>query len=298
MLVARETAWLSREHRARVDLELAPRLEGLGDRQVEAEAKKLAYRLDPAAAVARASRAEGDRRVTLRPAPDVMSQLSALLPVAQGVAVYAALGRAADSLRAQGDGRSRGQLMADTLVRRVTGQEEATGVPVEVAVVMTDQSLFGHGPGSDEPAVLPGFGPVPADLARRVAAQAADAAALWLRRFYAAPGGGALVAMESRRRVFGDGLARFLLVRDQQCRTPWCGAPVRHLDHVVRVEDGGPTTTANGQGLCEACNQAKEAPGWDARPGPRHGHDVLTRTPTGHVYVGRAPDPPGLRQPA
>ena len=35
--------------------------------------------------------AESQRRVSLRPAPDTMSQLSALLPVAQGVAVYAAL---------------------------------------------------------------------------------------------------------------------------------------------------------------------------------------------------------------
>src|SRR5579875_3509513 len=35
LLVARETAWLSRADRATVDRELGPRLEGLGDRQVE-----------------------------------------------------------------------------------------------------------------------------------------------------------------------------------------------------------------------------------------------------------------------
>ena len=33
-LLARETVWLSREHRATVDAELAPRLEALGDRKV------------------------------------------------------------------------------------------------------------------------------------------------------------------------------------------------------------------------------------------------------------------------
>lgn len=39
-LVARETIWLSREQRAVVDAELAPRLGRLGDRKVEAEAKR------------------------------------------------------------------------------------------------------------------------------------------------------------------------------------------------------------------------------------------------------------------
>ncbi|EFD74774.1 conserved hypothetical protein [Mycobacterium tuberculosis GM 1503] len=47
-----------------------------------------------------------------------MTYLTALLPVAQGVSVYAALTRAADT---RCDGRSRGQVMADTLVERVTG---------------------------------------------------------------------------------------------------------------------------------------------------------------------------------
>ena len=47
MVLARETAWLSRDHRAQVDAELAPRLEHWGARRVEGEAKKLAYHLDP-----------------------------------------------------------------------------------------------------------------------------------------------------------------------------------------------------------------------------------------------------------
>ena len=117
-LVARETACLTRDDRARVDAELASRpggLGALGDRQTEAETRRIAYRLDPGAAVARAARAESQRRVTLRPVPDTMTQLTGLLPVREGVAVYTALTRAADSLRSAGDPRSRGQIMADTL---------------------------------------------------------------------------------------------------------------------------------------------------------------------------------------
>src|SRR5579875_110509 len=42
MVVARETAWLSREHRGQVDAELAPTLRHRGDRGVESAAKKIA----------------------------------------------------------------------------------------------------------------------------------------------------------------------------------------------------------------------------------------------------------------
>jgi len=83
LIVARETLWLTREQRAVVDAELAPRLESLGDRQVEAEAKKLGYALDPAGFVERSRTAEKDRRVSLRPAPDCMARLSALVPLTQ-----------------------------------------------------------------------------------------------------------------------------------------------------------------------------------------------------------------------
>ena len=301
-IVARETGWLAAEHRALVDEQLAASLAEWGDRRVEAEVKKLAYPLDPRGFLARQAKAERERRVTLRPAPDTMSILSGLLPVAQGVAVLAALRDRADSLRSAGDVRTRGQIMADTLVERVAGFGSAasTGsppvVPVEVKLVMTDQTLFNHGEERDEPAQVEGFGPIPAEVARRLVGAAAESAMLWLRRLYAHPVSGQLVAMDSRRRVFRRGLAEFLLTRDQFCRTPWCDAPVRHGDHVIAVKDGGPSSARNGQGLCEACNYAKTAPGWHARPGPAGAGDfVEILTPTGHSYRSRAPDPPGSR---
>ena len=58
----------------------------------------------------KAALAAADRRVWVRPALDCMAYVTALLPVAQGVAVFAALTRAADSARAGGDSRSRGQV--------------------------------------------------------------------------------------------------------------------------------------------------------------------------------------------
>ena len=283
-LMARETACLARDDRALVDAELGDRLAEFSDRQLVAEARRLAYRIDPHSVVARVANAEADRRVSIRPAPDCMAQVSALLPVAQGVAVYASLKAAADSGRAAGDARSQGQLMADTLVERVTGQATAAAVPVEVQLVVTDQALLGE---STEAARLAGCGPIPAGIARRLAAVAVEADRLWLRRLYVHPGQGKLVAMESTRRLFPAGLKQFIHTRDEVCRTPWCGAPIRHADHVVPVHAGGVTTATNGQGLCERCNQVKEAPGWHARPTDDGG--VLIRTPTGHHHVSRPP---------
>jgi 5-methylcytosine-specific restriction endonuclease McrA len=99
--------------------------------------------------------------------------------------------------------------------------------------------------------------------------------------------------MDSRRRYFDGQLRRLLVLRDQTCRTPWCDAPIRHADHITRAADGGPTSGENAQGLCEACNHAKEAPGWHTRRVHGPDHVVETTTPTGHRYRSRAPDPPG-----
>ncbi|MCW2525941.1 MAG: endonuclease, partial [Pseudonocardiales bacterium] len=105
---------------------------------------------------------------------------------------------------------------------------------------------------------------------------------------------GHLAAMDTKARLFTSNLRLFLLLRDQTCRTPFCDAPVRHADHVQPFEDGGRTDIANAQGLCEACNHAKQAAGWYQRPAGDGSGDIITNTPTGHLYRSRAPDPPGF----
>ncbi len=93
-LIVRESACLDVDHRRALDSELCSEtgdLEGMGDARVAAAARAIAYRLDPRAVVDRAAKAESDRTVTTRPAPDTMTWVGALLPVAQGVGVYAAL---------------------------------------------------------------------------------------------------------------------------------------------------------------------------------------------------------------
>ena len=306
-LMARETACLSLEDRRRVDAELMAdpaTTEGWGDRRLVAAARARAYELDPHAALKRSRKAEGERHVSLRPAPDTMTWLTALLPVAQGVSVYAALSRTADEARAAGDERSRGQVMADALVTGLTtpaSTEPAEPapvpgpVPVAVNLTVSDATLLG---GGHAPGWIAGYGPVPAGIARDLVATALAEAHATLRRLYTTSAG-SLVAMDSRSRTFPAALGLFIDLRDQSCRTPWCDAPIRHRDHVVPDHEGGPTSGGNGQGLCEACNQAKEAPGFAAAAGDGV---VTTTTPTGHQVRSRAPalppgDPPAEQRP-
>ncbi len=133
-------------------------------------------------------------------------------------------------------------------------------------VVIADETLLG---GDDSPAVVAGYGPIPAAVARGLvnAAVTDERSRATLRRLYRHPKSGALVAMESRSRRFPRGLATFIGLRDQTCRTPYCDAPIRHRDHATPHHRGGPTSAANGLGDCERCNYAKEAPGWQVSAG-------------------------------
>ena len=294
MVLARETACLPREDRRVVDQRLAgdpDRLEAMGDREAEVAARDLACQLDPASVVERRRRAEADRHTTLRPAPDTMTWLGALLPVKQGVAVHKSLLDEADRRKAAGDSRSRGAIMADTLVERILRPHVAGSGPAEIPltinVVVPDTVLLGDRDGSGW---VEQYGEVPGDLLREwIAANAAHGVRDWVQRLYQSPKTGQLVAMDQRGRYFEGKLAEFLTLRDRYCRNRWCGAPIRTLDHARAHADGGATSADNGQGLCEACNLAKEGWGWSALPRPGPIHTIETITPTGHRYTSRSP---------
>ena len=294
-LLVQETACLTREDRATVDEQLCADptvLDGLGDRAIAAKAREHAARLDVEALVRRAQRAVGDRHVSVRPAPDAMVRLSALVPMVEGIGAYAALRRDADTLVGTGGAgeRSRSQVMADLLLERLTGTKTADAQPVSVNVVISDEALFGD---AEAPAHVDGYGDIPVAIARTWISEAVEDDVADLRRVYAHPGSGALVDLESVARCFPKGLARFINLRDKVCRTPWCDAPIRHSDHIETVEDGGATTAANGAGLCEACNYAKQGLDWRTEPLPgRPLHRFSVITPAGHTYMSTAPPLP------
>ncbi len=103
--------------------------------------------------------------------------------------------------------------------------------------------------------------------------------------------------MTTRQRFTTTGLSDFLRLRDQGiCRTPWCDAPIAHHDHIQTNAESGQTNNSNTQGLCQACNHAKQATGWrqrvDTDDASNSRHTVETVTPTGHRHRSTAPRPP------
>lgn len=372
-ILARETACLSAGHRAAVDAMVCgdpERLASMGSRELAAAAKRAALSLDAAAVAKRFARAESERFVSLRPAADGMTLLTALVPLRQGVRIYNLLTKVADGAKAAGDERGKGQLMADALLHRLvshtpctehsgganatrgtdgtagtagTGGKLADAVAetsppggvrmcttvsepdLALQLVMTDRALFD---GASDPALLVGYEPIPAPAARALVSgtgnNADDALTggpafsprVWLKRLFTHPETNALLAMDSKGRLFPEGMKEFLRLRDQTCASPYCDAPIRDFDHIKSWAAGGETSVANGQGLCRACNQAKEAPGWTVTTGPgtppprtippgAAGSEgtagpngaaepqTIVMTPTGHSYVSTAPPLPG-----
>ncbi len=300
-LLARETACLTRQDRAAVDARrCATQVDEAGElvpppvltmtpRRVVGATRALAAELDVEAVVRRRAHATSERRVWVRPAPDGMGWVTALVPMAEAVACFANLKKSADAAKAAGgvEHRTGAQLMADLFVERLTGQASAGAVPVEIGVVVGADTLIGE---SDQPGWFTDGTPCTADTARDLATQ--TDAPVWLRRWFTDPATGVTTSVDrARKRFFGGAELRFILIRDRHCRHPWCDASIEHTDHVVGVAEGGPTTVANRQGLCAAHNLTKETPGWSSRvvdASPSR-HVVEITTPTGHTYSSNAP---------
>lgn len=367
-IIARETVFLSLEHRQAVDRSISGDLEEvgrLGNRELAAAARRAAYALEPEAFVKRQEKAVGERYVSLRPAADGMTFLTALIPLKQGVRILATLTKVADSRKAAGDERGKGQVMADALMHRLIQHapcdegagtlSDHRGVPeggfsptvvlqddklqedrrqeeqvtrdrqwgsmpfagsqngtagnlqcttvdeasISLELVMTDRSLFGS---DNEPAILVGYDPIPAPIARDMVLSDGFSPKVWLKRLFTHPGTNQLLAMDSKSRLFPEGMKEFLRLQDQRCQKPYCDAPIREYDHIKAYAAGGATSLDNGQGLCSDCNGAKESPGWvfertegsessGAAANKPPGISIIT--PTGHRYVSTAPPLPG-----
>lgn len=306
-LVLRGTACLSHEDRVEADRRLAGCLTTLSDRELSAAANRASADLDQEAVVRRRRQAAASRNVSVRPAPDGMAWLSILGPLTDVVGAFAALRKAeqarhvatgdpvVDAARAE-DERGRGAWLADTALELLSGRGEGQVQPVEVALVMREEAIVCTDSGQGDEVEVPGFGAMPGEMAREHLLRLCDSdTQTWLRRLWTAPGGTTLVAMDSKRRLFSGVLRRLVELRDATCRVPWCGAPLRQVDHVDAHAHGGETSAANAMGDCQTHNLVKEEPGWRARvvatgldPGGGP-HEVRLTTPTGRDYSCLAP---------
>ncbi|GAB4097531.1 HNH endonuclease [Brachybacterium horti] len=240
--------------------ERAPYLDGAGHRRWRREISTLVEQIEPLAAGRRHARALDEQHVRVTPGEHGMATLSARLPGLEAAAIRKRLSLEAEGLRAQGDRRGHGRIMAQSLVATLLGREDAMDpVVLDVGVIITERALLS--PDHGDVAHIEGYGAVPADALRgplrEALAEGTERGAL-LRRLFTHPVTGELVAGESRARLFPRSMRRFLHWRDTTCRAPFCDAPVRQYDHILPVAAGGPTTLANGEGLCARCQRKEE----------------------------------------
>jgi hypothetical protein len=215
-------------------------------------------------ATARHRRARDDRHVSCRPGRDGMAWLVAHLPAAEALAIDSRLDDAARGLARlapASDERTVAQRRADALADVLLDRDGRAlrrfgdAHPTVVVTVPIDV-LAGF---AENGAELVGYGPLDAETARHLAAEAPV-----LRRMLTDPRDDTLLALGRTRYRVSDDLRLFLTIRDDRCRFPNCGrrTAATDVDHSRAWEHGGATDPGNLAHLCRGHHRLKHDSRW------------------------------------
>jgi hypothetical protein len=161
-----------------------------------------------------------------------------------------------------GDQRSKDMKRADALAE-IASQYLAANLddvtphrrPLTVNVTIDLPTLMGL---AENPGELAGYGPIPASVAREIAADAR-----W-KRFITDPITGNLLDYGREHYEPPQALKDFLIARDRTCRFPGCSrsASLSDLDHAKSWNSGGETSAINLGALCRRHHKLKTHHGW------------------------------------
>ena len=284
---------------ARLEEALLPIAGGTTVSRLSYRARRLRTELHPEALEQRARTAAQERRVDFEPADDAMAWLHVHLPATDAAAIDARLTSSARALQAPTERRTLPQLRADVLTDLLLSESErqdhadqsdpdsaAAGgyrVRAHINVTVPVLTLLGV---DDAPADLEGYGPIPADIARRLAAHAPS-----FIRLLTHPETGAVLSVGRTTYTVPADLKKWLRVRDRTCRHPGCSVPAARceLDHTTPWSRGGPTSHDNLAHLCRKHHMLKSEGIWHYDQ-PTPGALVAT-SPAGRTYACD-PEPP------
>jgi hypothetical protein len=231
------------------------------------------------------------RRVCVTPRDDGMTELWALLPAEGAAAVMTAVDALA-SVTSADDPRTADQRRADALVDLGVAAlhdpllPKAQGMRPSIHVTVALSTLLGD---DEQPGELTGHGPIPASVARRLAA---DESGTW-RRLVTDPVTGQLLDYGQDTYRPPKDLADFVIARDQVCTFTGCHRPADRcdLDHRTPYSKGGSTSSQNIGALCKRHHVGKHEAGWTP---DRRDEDGTTTwiSPTRHIYRSRPPELP------
>jgi len=278
--------------------------------EVRRACARLIARHAPDAAAAARRKARSGRRVELDTEGHGMSRLTAVLPTLDAVRIHRRLTAVARGL--DDPTRTIDQKRADTLVDLMlappapntgsscpaprggapgndSGGGCGCGGSAQIQVVATLTTLLGL---SEEPAEMPGVGPIDADTARQLAADGQ-----W--RAWLVDAAGAVTATGTRRYTPSPALARLVRGREPQCRMPGCtrSAEACDLDHTIPWPRGA-TEAPNLGPLCRRHHNMKTHHRWrltNNETGDPHGDAAAYTwtTPAGITIADRPPPPLG-----
>ena len=227
------------------------------------------------------------RRVVCTGLPDGMAEIWALLSSDGAAQLMTTLNSVAAAEKHLADGRTADQRRADALVALAAQRLTDPTLPAwrgrrpSVQVIVNASTLLGM---DELPAELDGHGPIPAGIARAIAA---DPSGTW-RRLLTDPAG--VLTDCSQTYTPAADVADHVTARDRTCRFPGCPRSARRceIDHQLAWDDNGATVPDNLETLCSRHHHLKHETGWSVVGDPS---GTLTWTsPTGHTY--RSPPKP------
>ncbi len=266
--------------------------------QLRARVRKLCITTDPDDAKNRYERAIESRRVVMQPTVDGTAHLFAFDLPPDGVAAASKrINRLARAVRANDDPRTPDQIRADVYIDLLCGRDVVTSGSTSPATaggrrtrgtvdIRVDlKTLSGL---DDNPGQLSGYGPVIADIARKVAAGRHDAE--W-RYTIVEPGTGRAIASGTTRRRPSAAQRRAVEAVSPTCVFPGCRVPAvdSDIDHREGWADGGSTTLGNLNPLCKHDHRVKHEAGWSYRMTEDGTAEWASRL--GHTYTTALPPP-------
>jgi len=261
-VIERATMHLSDEYARDVVDRIASDAPTMTTGEVRAWIRKLCLETDPEEARERYATAVDGRKVVAETTDAGTAHLLGLdLAPDRVQAITARINEIARSLRGGGESRSMDQLRADVYLDLLDGVAHDTVGRGVVDIVVDLETLAGL---ADHPGELAGFGPVIADVARRVVAERDDTE--W-RVTVTDPDTGQPIAVTTTGRRPTAAQRRRVEARDRVCVFPGCRMPARRsdIDHIEAVADGGETCDDNLAPLCRNDHCIKHAYGWTYR---------------------------------
>ncbi|SDN02088.1 DUF222 domain-containing protein [Allokutzneria albata] len=238
-------------------------------------ARQLVLKLNPEAGQERHAEKSRQRKVEKTNLDDGMCVLRVLLTSVSGALVWDRIDRLARSAAVPGDPRTLDQKRADVALDLLLGK--ATSAPQgrpDVQVTVPLSTLMGL---NDDPGALAGYGPIPASVAREIAA-----GGTW-KRILTDPATG--IALDRGRTEYepSEALKEFVKVRDGICSAIGCNQPASKcvIDH-CKPADGTELSASDIKPTCTYHLRMRHESGWECHHLSDGRH--FWATPSGRVY--------------